>query len=205
MMRPTEKTLAAEITPYEVKKIPRKAFYDSYIILDIEATGLDVENDRIIEIGAVKVIKGDIKETFQTYVKTEIPIPEHITELTGITLEDTDGGLSIEEAIIQLRSFLDNLCVIGYNIVNYDARMLHYACTRHNVEYPFVRVMDLIKITRQALPGLPSYSLPKVAEALNLQVEDTHRALSDCYLCNEVYQKIMLKKHLMLLGKEKQL
>jgi len=185
--RPTEKMLSAAITPYNIS---RHAYRDSYIVLDLETTGLNVEKDRILEIGAVKVVNSKVIDTFDYVIKTDIEVPEDIIKITGITQEEINQGKSISEALLQLKTFISNYCVIGYNIMNYDARILHFECVRHNVEYPFIRIIDVLPIVRQAVQGIPSYSLFDVAKVLNIQFQTAHRALADCLICNEIYQRI---------------
>ncbi len=190
VMRPTEKTMASSIKPYEIKKVPRNSYRESYVVLDLETTGTNVENDSIIEIGAVKVINREIKETYHCIIKTEVTIPQNITELTGITQALSNEGVPFSDAILGLKAFMDGLCVIGYNIANFDARILHHECVRNAVEYPFMKMIDVLPVARQAIQGLSSYSLKSVATALNITIEDTHHALSDCHLCHAIYSKI---------------
>lgn len=188
--RPTERILSAAVTPYEIKKTSKRLYRESYVVLDLETTGLDVEKDRILEIGAVKVIDREVTDTFECIIKTEAEIPDEITKLTGITQKEINLGIPLADAIEQLKIFVGNLCVIGYNIVNYDARILHFECVRNKVEYPFIRIIDVLPIARQAIQGISSYSLSDVADCLNIKSTKIHRALADCQICNEIYQML---------------
>ena len=149
-----------------------------------------MKNDKIIEIGAVKVIDKEVKNTFESIIKIDIPVPQGITELTGITQEMADQGQSFSEAVLQLKEFIGNFPVIGYNITNYDSRILHFECIRNKIEYPFSRIIDVLAITRQAVQGLSSYSLLRVADSFNIRYDNHHRALDDCLICHEIYQRI---------------
>lgn len=190
VLRPTAQMLSASFVPREIKKVSRRSYYESYVVLDLESTGLNVETDRIIEIAAVKVLNNQVKDSFESLIRIDTSIPQEITKLTGITKEDLDNGQEFSETVKRLKEFIGNLCVIGYNIGNYDARILHFECIRNQVEYPCSRIIDVLTIARQAIPGLSSYSLSSVADALNIGFENKHRALSDCMVCNEIYQMI---------------
>ena len=72
----------------------------NYTVIDLEMTGLDVKKDRVIEIGAVKVRKGQVVDTFGTLVYSKVPVPDHVTKLTGITNEMlAEGMLPVCEAV----------------------------------------------------------------------------------------------------------
>jgi DNA polymerase III epsilon subunit-like protein len=75
--------------------ILRKIKYDNFVVVDLETTGLDPTVDKIIEIGVVRYIDGQEKETFETLVNPEIPIPDFITKLTGITDKDVSNSPKI--------------------------------------------------------------------------------------------------------------
>ena len=65
-------------------EILRQIKYDDFVVIDLETTGLDPTQDKIIEIGAIRFVNGEEKETFETLINPERPIPDFITKLTGI-------------------------------------------------------------------------------------------------------------------------
>ena len=90
---------------------------DTYVALDLETTGLSPAADRILEIGAVKVIGGQIKETYETLVNPERKISRRIEELTGITDEMAAGGMDTRKAVTELVEFCEGLPLLGHNIL----------------------------------------------------------------------------------------
>ena len=158
---------------------------DEYVVLDIETTGLDIYNDKILEIGAIKIRKGIITEKYQAILKTIVP--KEITELTGITQNQADQGVSVKEALIQLKEFIGNNLTVGYNIRMFDLRFIKRECLNNSVPIPVQRITDVIELVRKTYPNLSSYQLSEVARINQIEVTDVHRAISDCELCNKIF------------------
>ena len=90
---------------------------NSYISIDLETTGLNPKEDRIIEIGAIKVIEGKVVDTFTTFVNPGRKLEERIVELTGIRDEDLADAPTIEEVFPKLEEFLEDLPLLGHSIL----------------------------------------------------------------------------------------
>ena len=92
-----------------------QSLMDSYVVFDIETTGFNSVNDRIIEIGAVRVVEGEIKETFSEFVNPERPIPYKITQLTTITDDMVKDAVTIEEILPQFLKFCEGSVLVAHN------------------------------------------------------------------------------------------
>ena len=92
-----------------------QSLMDSYVVFDIETTGFNSVNDRIIEIGAVRVVEGEIKETFSEFVNPERPIPYKITQLTTITDDMVKDAGTIEEILPQFLRFCEGSVLVAHN------------------------------------------------------------------------------------------
>ena len=92
-----------------------QSLMDSYVVFDIETTGFNSVNDRIIEIGAVRVVEGEIKETFSEFVNPERPIPYKITQLTTITDDMVKDAGTIEEILPQFLKFCEGSVLVAHN------------------------------------------------------------------------------------------
>ena len=90
---------------------------DSYVSIDLETTGLNPKTDKIIEIGAVKVVGGEIKERFSTYVNPGRKLEQRITDLTGIRDEDLADAPTIAELFPDLQLFLGELPLLGHSVL----------------------------------------------------------------------------------------
>lgn len=166
----------------------------SYVSIDLETTGLNPKLDKIIEIGAVKVIGGEITETFHSYVNPGRKLENRIVELTGIHQEQVDDAPEIAEVFPKLVTFLEDLPLLGHRIL-FDYSFLKKAAV--NLKYPLEKQgIDTLRIARCFLPQLEHRTLPYLCEYYGIG-HDAHRAYADAeatstlygILCREYYEK----------------
>lgn len=169
-----------------VKGETDKTFQDEFIAFDIETTGLSPNSDRITEIGAVRIVNGEVRDSFDTFVNPERPIPAKITELTGITDEMVKDAPSEEEA---LRSFFDfcgeNAVLIAHN-ADFDTSFIRTAALRHGMEFKNTYI-DTIPMCRSLLKGIKNYKLDTVAKFLKLEDFHHHRACDDAAILAKIF------------------
>lgn len=166
------------------------------VAFDIEATGLDVLNDEIIEIGMVKFSNGEIVEQFSSLVKPPIPIPADITHLTGIYPEDVQNAPSFKSLIPQLKTFFGNAPVIAHS-ASYDVSFLQrFGLLQDNLP------IDTYELSSILLPSVPRYNLNSLTTGLGIELEQAHRALDDAvatgYLYWELWKKALQLPHNLL-------
>lgn len=150
------------------------------VAIDIETTGLQVETESIIEIGAIKFRGDAIIESFETLIEPRRPLPYRIQRLTNITPGMLIGAPSFATIAPRLRTFLGDLPLVGHS-VGFDAsflRKMHIA--ERNA------LIDTFELASLLLPNLTSYSLENVAAHLNLSAPVHHRALADAILARDV-------------------
>ena len=147
----------------------------TFVVVDLETTGLDPENDEITEIGAIKFVDGVETESFDQLVNPGRPIPEFITRLTGISDDDVKDKPSIEEVFPQLDMFLGGAPFVGQQ-VNFDASFIEYHYRKTNNDFQFwedkVRRfkyldnlrLDTLFIARIFLPFLEQFKLEALAK-----------------------------------------
>lgn len=161
---------------------------DTYIALDLETTGLNPSADRILEIGAVKVIGGRVEETYETLVNPGRKIEKRIEELTGITDEMAAGGLDTRTAVTKLVEFCEGLPLLGHNI------MFDYSFVKQNavnLGLPFEKEgIDTLKIARALFPEMEHRSLQALCSYYRIQPEKAHRAAFDALAAMELYQRM---------------
>ena len=161
----------------------------TYVVFDIETTGFSAVTDRIIEIGAVKVEDGKITDKFSTFVNPKRPIPFRITELTGITDEMVIGSLDIETILPQFIEFIGDAVLVAHN-ASFDVGFIEQNCKRQKIEADFTYV-DTVALARVLLPALNRFKLDTVAKALNISLENHHRAVDDAGCTAEIFVKFV--------------
>lgn len=161
---------------------------NTYIAIDLETTGLNPSSDKILEIGAARIVEGRVAETYGTFINVGIPIPYFITNLTGIDDEMASGGKQIEEAMLELLDFCGEDVLLGHNIL-FDYSFLKQAAVNNRLKFERQGI-DTLKIARKCLPQLPSRKLEYLCRYLSIETEKQHRALDDALAASEVYRKL---------------
>ena len=167
---------------------------DTFVVFDIETTGFSAEADRIIEIGAVKVENGQITDTFSTFVNPKRPIPFRITELTSITDDMVIDAPEIEVVLPQFLEFVGDAALVAHN-ASFDVGFIEQNCKKQGLRSQFTSV-DTVALARVLLPSLSKYKLDVVAKALNISLENHHRAVDDAGATAKIFEKFieMLKE-----------
>lgn len=152
-----------------------------YIVLDIETTGLDLVQDDIIEIAALK-IEPDNQTEFHRYIYCENKLPEEITELTGITREMlVKKGQGISQVLDDLIDFIGEMPIVGYNLY-FDIGFINYSLGRMGKRMIRNRKIDLMGLVKKEKMFLKSYKLQDVLLAYDINKRVLHRAQEDARL-----------------------
>ena len=159
-----------------------------YVVFDFETTGLEASQERIIEIGAVKVSDGKIQESFSSLVNPGRQISRKITRLTGIKNSDIKNAPAISEVLPSFLDFIGDAVLVAHNI-DFDYGFLRAECRRTGLETPRLPLLDTVSLSRSLLPELGSHKLNRVAKALDISLDNHHRAEDDA----EATAKILLK------------
>ena len=162
---------------------------DTFVVFDLETTGFSAIKDKIIEIGAVKVVKGEIVDSFSTFVNPRRPIPFEITKLTSITDEMVMEYPDIETILPQFLEFVGDAVLVAHN-AGFDVGFIEQNCRYQDIEPHFISV-DTVALARVLLPTLSKYKLNVVAKALNISLENHHRAVDDAGATAEIFVKFV--------------
>lgn len=155
-----------------------------FIIVDLETTGINYKRDKIIEIGAVKIDQKGKRQTFQSLIDPEIPIPKVITSLTGISDDMLVGKPLIEEVIGDFLTFVGDGQLIAHNAA-FDGGFLETF-----TEIPKEEYLDTLLLAKMAFPMQNSYALANLTEYFGIRNDQQHRALSDAKATADLFQLI---------------
>lgn len=163
--------------------------YDTFIVFDIETTGLSSSKDMITEIGAVKIKNGEVIDTFSQLINPEIPIPEFITNLTGITNDMVKDKPTIKTVIKDFKDFIASDVLVAHN-ASFDVGFVRDKLKLINTDLTNP-VLDTLELSRAVFPNLKSHKLNLVAKYLNISLVNHHRAVDDATATSEIFLKIM--------------
>lgn len=161
---------------------------DDYVVFDIESTGLSTKDDRVIEIGAVKISHGEITDRFSTFVNPEIPIPYRIEELTGINDGMVSDSLGISTVLPEFIEFCKGCAVVAHN-ASFDTGMIKRDCKLYGIEWN-PTIVDTVTLAHLMLPHLAKYKLDYLAKALGVTLNNHHRAVDDAECTALIFIKL---------------
>ncbi|MBE5966559.1 MAG: PolC-type DNA polymerase III, partial [Lachnospiraceae bacterium] len=165
-----------------------QSLQNSFVVFDIETTGFSAMNDRIIEIGAVKVVGGEAVDTFSTFVNPEVPIPYEIEQLTSIRDDMVMDAPKIEAVLPDFLAFCEGSGLVAHN-ASFDVGFIKKNAERMGISIDFT-VIDTVGLSRILLPELSRFKLNTVAKALKVSLENHHRAVDDAGATAEIFIKL---------------
>jgi predicted DnaQ family exonuclease/DinG family helicase len=174
----------------------------TFVVVDLETTGLDPEKDQIIEIGAIKFQDGEEVEQMEQLINPGRPIPEFITRLTGISDTDVANQPKIDDIFPQLDLFIRGMPLIGQQ-VNFDASFLEYYYRSRNNDFfnwenTLLRFkyldnlrIDTLFLSRIFLPFQSGFKLGELADKFDYDLQNAHRAVEDARATGHVFLELI--------------
>lgn len=173
------------------------SYVEDYVVFDLETTGINQEQDAIIEVSAVKVRKHKVVAEFSTLVNPGRHIPAGATAVNGITDEMVKDAPDIKTAMKDFLKFIGNSVLVGHNIHTFDTNFVYDAAFDFLGQEVRNDYIDTLYMARRCLPELSHHKLTDIAAHFGLRTEGAHRALFDCMMnqsCYEEMGKLMEKK-----------
>ena len=163
----------------------------TFIVFDLETTGLNPASEEITEIAAVRVVEGEIRDSFQTYVNPHKPIPAEITELTGISDETVADAPDLDKAVPEFLTWAGEgqYPLVAHN-AGFDMGFLRTACQRLGIEREFTSI-DTLEMSRLMLPHMHKFKLNILAKELQVGPFEHHRASEDAAVLGRIYVKLL--------------
>jgi DNA polymerase III subunit epsilon len=165
-----------------------------FIAFDLETTGTVAGVDRIVELGAVRFINGEVEAAFSTLVNPGLPIPPEATRVNKITNDMVKGKPAIDCLLKPFTDFCGSLPLVAHN-APFDTAFLLSDYKLYQNPAPRGIILDTLPIARKLLPGLPNYRLGTLVTHFNIASGDFHRAQEDATYCGYLFLNLLRKIH----------
>ncbi len=161
----------------------------TFVVFDIETTGFSPIKNKIIEIGAVKIVNGEIVDRFSEFINPEVPIPYRITKLTSITDDMVIDAPTREVIIPKFVEFCKDAVLVGHN-VGFDISFINQNCKELKIDVDYTTV-DTLWLSRYFFPLQAKHTLDAVAKTLNVVLGHHHRAVDDAECTALIFNKFI--------------
>ena len=161
---------------------------EDYVVIDLEMTGLNPKTDRILELAAIRMRKGQEVARFSQLVNPQVPISEKITELTGITQAQALAGAEEEETVGAFLEFLGEDVLVGQNVI-FDYSFLKQWAVNHKLQME-KQAVDTLKLARAFLPVEQKKDLESLCRYFAVPRVHAHRALDDARETALIFEKM---------------
>ncbi|MBE5941058.1 MAG: PolC-type DNA polymerase III [Lachnospiraceae bacterium] len=162
---------------------------DSFVVFDIETTGLNPKVSKIIEIGAVKIVNGEVVESFSEFVNPQVPIPYNITKLTSITDEMVINADAIDVVLPAFLSFVGDSVLVAHN-AGFDTKFIKKNAKDMGIKVENT-IIDTMTLSHILCPELGKYTLDRVCKHLGVKLENHHRAVDDANATGDIFKRFL--------------
>jgi CRISPR-associated protein Cas2 len=173
------------------RKRGAKSLPETYIVVDLETTGLSPVEHEVIEIGALLIREGQIEAQFHALVKARSNIPPSIAALTGITDEMLEcEGRELEVVLPEFLAFAGDLPVVSHN-ADFDYGFLRSGCERCGLPLFCSQCVDTLTLARRLVDDVDNYKLATLVDHFKIEVKGQHRSMDDCLTTKQLYEKLI--------------
>lgn len=162
----------------------------TYVSVDLETTGLSPINDKIIEIGGVKVVDDKVVAVFSELINPGRDIPPIITKITGLTSADLADKPTIDIVLPAFIDFVGSDAIVGHNIKSFDMKFLDNARNQVDGKAFKNKVFDTLHLSRKVVKDSDNHKLQTLLAFFGIKVEKAHRAVDDSYAVVELIRKL---------------
>jgi len=144
----------------------------------------------LIELGAVRVVDGEIADHFETLVRPQVPIDPGASDVHGIQDDMVADAPDPRAALEAFRGWCEGAWLLAHN-APFDAHVLGFECARHGVDPPDGPLLDSLALARRLIPEAPDHALATLSDLLELEGDVRHRALADAVACWKVVEECL--------------
>jgi DNA polymerase-3 subunit alpha (Gram-positive type) len=184
-----EANLVDDGVPMVYEPQHRELIDETYIVFDVETTGLSAVYNRIIELAAVKINKGEIIERFESFVNPHEPISDLITGITGITDDMVKDAPNIDAVLRDFLTFIEGHTLVAHN-ASFDMGFLHIGYKKLDIELKNP-VLDTLELARFLYPEMRNHRLNTLCKKLDIELLNHHRAVYDAEATSYLLWKML--------------
>ncbi|WP_067838494.1 PolC-type DNA polymerase III [Amphibacillus sediminis] len=164
----------------------------TYIVFDVETTGLSAVYDTIIELAAVKVKNGDIIDRFERFANPHHPLSQTTIDLTGITDDMVKDAPEVEEVLADFKKWIGDDVLVAHN-ASFDMGFINQGFEKHGMKQVYNPVIDTLELGRFILPQLKSHRLNILCKHYNIELTQHHRAIYDAEATGYLLWKLIME------------
>jgi len=161
-----------------------------FVAFDLETTGTLPGVDKIVEIGAVRFVNGQVDAVFSTLVDPQRSIPPGASRVNGITDDMVAGKPLVETLLEPLTEFCGDDLLVAHNAA-FDFQFLVSDYKRFEVPTPRGPVLCSYLMSKKVFPGLANYKLSTLVQHLQIESSGFHRAEEDATYCAKLFSKVL--------------
>ncbi|WP_337969768.1 PolC-type DNA polymerase III [Virgibacillus salexigens] len=169
----------------------------TYIVFDVETTGLSAVYDTIIELAAVKVHQGEIIDRFESFANPHHPLSQTTIDLTGITDDMVENAPEVDDVVKDFHEWMGDGILVAHN-ASFDMGFLNQGFKKINYEKASNAVIDTLELARFLFPQLKNHRLNTLCKHLDIELTQHHRAIYDAeatgYLLWKLVQALLKKE-----------
>jgi DNA polymerase III epsilon subunit len=157
-----------------------------FVVIDVETTGLKPADDRVCEVGAIRLVGGQETGRFHSMIHPGIPMPPESTKVNKITDDMLKDAPGFDKVAAELRKFMSGSVLVAQN-AEFDVSFLNAEFVRAGMAKMAMPALDTILLARKVKPGLPSYNLDTLASHFRVRFKERHRSIGDCEVTGQVF------------------
>ena len=172
-----------------IKNANDESLSQTFVVFDLETTGFSNKNDKITEIGAVKIENFKVVDRFSQLINPQKDISYKVQELTGITNDLIKDKPTIEEVLPKFIEFIGDSVMVAHN-ADFDMGFMQQKCREQNIEFKNTSI-DTLTLARTLLPHMKRFRLNLIAKELGVPLLNHHRAVDDAEATAHIFIKFM--------------
>lgn len=172
-----------------IKNVNDESLSQTFVVFDLETTGFSNKNDKITEIGAVKIENFKVVDRFSQLINPQKDISYKVQELTGITNDLIKDKPTIEEVLPKFIEFIGDSVMVAHN-ADFDMGFMQQKCREQNIEFKNTSV-DTLTLARTLLPHMKRFRLNLIAKELGVPLLNHHRAVDDAEATAHIFIKFL--------------